>query len=223
MMADYADGARQEIFEAMLTRWFGSDVTTEEAGETKVALDGHKVSRFIGLELLKQKQTKQKKPAVGRSESGSDAISRLPLLDDFIKEWTTRLGDVFATSSDDNDQANVVNLDLLRGQYLLHADPLSSTASAAAGRSNSSSSTLKSRIPKQRIAFFPSSSLPLEPAARFQALFAARAQWKLEDLLPFVEDVASEKKRREALLLRFARAKKDEKDGVMYYSARVRY
>lgn len=92
---------------------------------------------------------------------------------------------------------------------------------------------------------YPRSSLPSHPAARFQALFDTRASWLLEELQPFIEDLAVEGKRREALLLRYARAKrvvlpaetgkgaagkkgKGGKEGeggreVVLYSARVRY
>ncbi len=34
---------------------------------------------------------------------------------------------------------------------------------------------------------FPVESLPKDPAARFPALFAARPEWKLEDLSPYLE------------------------------------
>ena len=34
---------------------------------------------------------------------------------------------------------------------------------------------------------FPVDSMPKEPGARFAALFAARPEWKLEDLNPYLE------------------------------------
>ena len=39
---------------------------------------------------------------------------------------------------------------------------------------------------------FPVDSLPKDPAARFAAVFAARAEWKLEDLVPYLEDLQVE-------------------------------
>lgn len=227
-MADYGERARREIFEAVLTRWFG-----EEKEKGVVELDGRKVARFVGLELLKLKERSGSRKGGG---SSSDAISRLPLLDDFMAEWRMRLGDVFSTSHRGGEGGlsstttttthGLVDLSLLRGQFLLHTDPLSGTATTTNPKRTTSTTSSRPAPPlRQRISYYPSSHLPLEPAARFQSLFTTRAQWQLDDLLPFIEDVAPEAKRREALLLRFARAKKmpQGEGGGMVYSSRVRY
>lgn len=100
-------------------------------------------------------------------------------------------------------------LSLLRGLYIeFPAPPTPST----------------SNVPRT-IQYYPKSLLPLDPAPRFQELFLTRSQWYLDELEPFIEDLSVDSKRREALLLRYARAKKVklDKDEVTVYSARVRY
>jgi sister chromatid cohesion protein DCC1 len=222
---------REEVAEAILCRWFGqlnqissesepveSEREKEERSsavrstrtQTRVVLDGTKLARFIGEQLLRE-------------------ASQPMLLSTLMSVWSTQLGDTFKS---------YVSLSLLDSLYLLHPAPPLSTSSNAP-------------IPIQRrIEHFPRSALPSAPAPRFQALFSARASWTLQDLAPFIEDLAVDAKRREALLLRFARAKKVEvavpvpagagaqgkikgedkgkkaapqKEVITLYSARVRY
>lgn len=56
-----------------------------------------------------------------------------------------------------------------------------------------------------KIQSYPSAHLPLAPAARFQELFLTRSQWTKEDLEPFIKDLATDGKKLDALLLKFAR------------------
>ncbi|KAL1694503.1 sister chromatid cohesion protein Dcc1 [Schizophyllum commune] len=69
--------------------------------------------------------------------------------------------------------------------------------------------------------YFPSSALPVEPAARFGELFLTRPKWKSEDITPFLTDIAIDSKERDKLLLKYARATTNP-DGV-WYTARAQY
>jgi sister chromatid cohesion protein DCC1 len=87
--------------------------------------------------------------------------------------------------------------------------------------------------------------LPTEPATRLRTLFQTRAQWTLDELSPFLNDIAVDAKKRDSILLKYARttvakiplpeSKQDRKarlrkcitDGptknLQLYSARLRY
>jgi len=88
-----------------------------------------------------------------------------------------------------------VQLPLLSGSYL-------SNISATGGPS---------------LTYFPSSDLPVEPAARFMELFLARSSWKEDEIKPFLTEIAVNPKERERLLLKYARATTTPQ-GVLYTS-----
>ena len=75
--------------------------------------------------------------------------------------------------------------------------------------------------PTPLLAYFPSAELPVEPGARFAELFLARPRWKVEEIAPFLADVAVDTKERDKLLLKHARAVTDA-DGI-WYTARAKY
>ena len=75
--------------------------------------------------------------------------------------------------------------------------------------------------PTALLAYFPSAELPVEPGARFAELFLARPRWKVEEIAPFLADVAVDTKERDKLLLKHARAVTDA-DGI-WYTARAKY
>jgi hypothetical protein len=90
-------------------------------------------------------------------------------------------------------------LDELQGNYLSN----SSTTSASL------------------LTYFPSTTLPIDPAARFADLFLMRTRWKGEDIAPFLSDIAVDSKERDKLLLKYARATAGS-EGVLY-AARAQY
>ncbi|KAK7203128.1 sister chromatid cohesion protein Dcc1 [Myxozyma melibiosi] len=57
------------------------------------------------------------------------------------------------------------------------------------------------------IRYLPCDRLPLEPAARFERLFAAKGAWAVEEIMPFVEGIERDKARVNALFMKFARKK----------------
>lgn len=63
--------------------------------------------------------------------------------------------------------------------------------------------------------------LPVDPAARFSDLFLTRSKWKVEDLSPFLSDIAVNSKERDKLLLKYCRAVTDS-HGIRY-TARAQY
>jgi sister chromatid cohesion protein DCC1 len=69
--------------------------------------------------------------------------------------------------------------------------------------------------------YFPASMLPVDPAARFSDLFLTRSKWKVEDISPFLSDIAVNSKERDKLLLKYCRAVTDS-DGIRY-TARAQY
>ncbi|KAG2078863.1 hypothetical protein BDR04DRAFT_996880 [Suillus decipiens] len=110
---------------------------------------------------------------------------------EFLKKWKSVVGDTFESS---------VKLTLLSGDYLRNLS------------SNGEEATLT---------YFPSSTLPVDPAARFVELFLTRQRWKHEEIEPFLLDIAVNSKERDKLLLKHARALTDT-EGV-WYTARVSY
>ncbi|KAF8844679.1 hypothetical protein BDN67DRAFT_894275 [Paxillus ammoniavirescens] len=94
---------------------------------------------------------------------------------------------------------SVVSLQLLSGNYLRNSNDFSGAT----------------------INYFPSSSLPTEPAARFTELFLTRQRWKSDEIEPFLSDVAVGSKERDKLLLKYARATTTP-EGT-WYTARVGY
>jgi sister chromatid cohesion protein DCC1 len=75
--------------------------------------------------------------------------------------------------------------------------------------------------PNSDLIYFPASSLPVDPAARFADIFLTRPRWKAEDIVPFLSDIAVDSKERDKLLLKYARVNTDA-DGV-WYTARTKY
>ncbi|KIY74039.1 hypothetical protein CYLTODRAFT_364313 [Cylindrobasidium torrendii FP15055 ss-10] len=76
--------------------------------------------------------------------------------------------------------------------------------------------------PSDGLTYYPSASLPTEPARRFADLFLVRSRWKADDIAPFLEDITMDQKEREKLLLKYARAVTDPQSGVLY-TARAQY
>lgn len=102
-------------------------------------------------------------------------------LESFVDRWKQACG---ALLSDD------VNLDMLKGNFItLPAPP-----------------AVPTKLQPAQILHFSASQLPLDISARFQALFTIRERWTVDDLSPFLSDVAIDNKRRDALLLKFARS-----------------
>ncbi|XJO74239.1 hypothetical protein BDV3_005090 [Batrachochytrium dendrobatidis] len=77
-----------------------------------------------------------------------------------------------------------VHLDQIKGLYLLDGSQI------------------------KTIRYFPKSLLATDPRMRFEDLFKIRKKWLREDMLPFIEDLATTDKARELLLLKNARISK---------------
>lgn len=69
--------------------------------------------------------------------------------------------------------------------------------------------------------YYPISALPLDPASRFSDLFSIKQRWRLDEIAPFLADLAIDSKKRDALTLKFTRKVKDDK-GETFYAARAR-
>lgn len=87
-----------------------------------------------------------------------------------------------------------------QGNYLVSTKPQSQPAS-------------------RQLTYFPSSELPLEPLARFSDLFLTRSRWRAEEIGPFLDGIAIDRKERDRLLLKYARTVTTP-DGA-YYTART--
>ncbi|KAG8864458.1 hypothetical protein FRB96_004961 [Tulasnella sp. 330] len=110
-----------------------------------------------------------------------------------LDKWKTAVGDAFE---------NHVKLDLLAGNFV-----------SITSDGNTSIMGYK---------YFPASELPTNPSQRFTDLFLTRKSWRLDELGPFLHDIAVDKKERDKLLMKFTRTSTDS-DGVVWYSARVKY
>lgn len=70
------------------------------------------------------------------------------------------------------------------------------------------------------ITYFPISHLSPDPSTRFTELFSIKSRWEESEMVRFLDDlVGGEKKKREAMVLKFVRKVK-ENDGTMIWTAR---
>ncbi|KAF9122375.1 Sister chromatid cohesion protein DCC1 [Mortierella sp. 14UC] len=71
---------------------------------------------------------------------------------------------------------------------------------------------------QQYIRYFSKSRLPLDPAARFTALFEIKPKWDGSEIRPFLRDLVLDEKKLDILLLKHARTVKQPGGGVVYNS-----
>ncbi|KAI0093396.1 sister chromatid cohesion protein Dcc1 [Irpex rosettiformis] len=109
----------------------------------------------------------------------------------FLQKWKVAVGDTFESK---------VDIKLLSGNYLSRMSELGDA-------------------PVFELLYFPSSTLPSDPAARFADLFLTRPRWKAEEITPFLADIVVDAKDRDRLLLKHARAITNS-EGV-WYTTRV--
>lgn len=72
----------------------------------------------------------------------------------------------------------------------------------------------------QTLGYLPVEGLPPLPRERFQALFAFRPRWSLEQLEPYMQGLGDPGESKEALLLKHTRAIQPLPDGPVVYGAR---
>lgn len=220
---------RKEIVEAILLRWFGK-AKGSDADERHIALRSVDVVRYIGLEALRESAMKSSIKMVDFINDWESKIG--PTLHDHIK---VALLTVSSNKESDVRHASDVITDssffdcLWQGHHLIYPPP---------PMQPSDSNPLL-------IEYFAASSLALDPATRMQQLFQKREQWTIEHLGPFLDDVAIDSKKRDAILLKHARTnivkvaitedKKDRKArlkqgllqeptrNVVMYSSRLRH
>ncbi|KAG0246073.1 Sister chromatid cohesion protein DCC1 [Mortierella sp. GBA43] len=70
------------------------------------------------------------------------------------------------------------------------------------------------------IRYFSKSHLPIDPAARFTALFEIKSKWESQEIRPFLRDLVLDDKKLDVMLLKHARSVK-QPDGGVIYSSRV--
>lgn len=116
-----------------------------------------------------------------------------PIAEDLLlTKWKSCVGDTFQSA---------ISLDLLSGNYI---------------KSNENSVSECTVL-----TYFPASTLPADPAARFADLFLARPRWKGDEISPFLNDIAVDKKERDKLLLKYCRAITEA--GSVWYTSRAQY
>ena len=179
-----------------LVSWFGQRTTSGQTDADMWELRLDQIAKEVGRELLASK--------------GNKAISQ----DQFMEEWRERIGEQFSPHCDLSllkvsrlvrDQRAELIISRLQGFYLTNA--------AKPSASNSGKGDM--------LTYFPISSLPLEPAARFSDLFSVKQRWKVDEIQPFLADLAVDQKKRDALTLKYTRKIKGD-DGQNYYAARGR-
>lgn len=80
--------------------------------------------------------------------------------------------------------------------------------------------TVKFQITEKYIYYFPVNQLSTEPPQRFAALFSEKPLWSLEEIEAFLDDLAPTKKEKETLLLKFARAHRNQ--NTTLYGSRIK-
>ncbi|TFK29404.1 hypothetical protein FA15DRAFT_664352 [Coprinopsis marcescibilis] len=168
---------------------------------TSALSDDHEISRVVSTQVLNWFGNIQ----AGKWIMNADEIIKelgLSILrkhkdepiakDVFLAQWKETVGDSFADR---------VSLALIKGNYLEHASPITGD--------------------EPRLAYFPSSALPSDPAPRFADLFLTRSRWKGDEIADFLNDIAVNSKERDKLLLKYCRAISEA--GVIWYTARAQY
>jgi len=124
-----------------------------------------------------------------------------------MAKWKDAVGDTFAASAD---------LDLLSVCYLSFTNLTHIHSHDLQG------SYLVSVLDNtDHLTFFPSSELPVDPAQRFADLFLTRSRWRRDDIVPFLQEIATNSKERDKLLLKYCRTIPDTQ-GV-WYTSRTQY
>ena len=181
-------GLSKMVVKKMLTSWFGRRVNPTDpdvfiADEDEDEGEEGGKGKGKAVEHVVRLDLPTISRALGVQVLKEVAQPNPAKLDDVMHYWTTLLGETYREHAD---------ISLLRGEHLVHPAPPQRASTS---------------IPA-RLQYFPSASLSLDPAARFQELFLTRGQWLLDDLLPFIENLAVDKNKQDALLLRFCRTSK---------------
>ncbi|KAJ9107957.1 hypothetical protein QFC20_003642 [Naganishia adeliensis] len=121
---------------------------------------------------------------VGKGLLSLESAHEPPTRDGFLKKWREQVGEEYE---------HVLDLSLLEGEYLLR-DPLNSTFTK-----------------QPHLIPFSVSSLPTDPAQRFTDLFLTRAQWRPEDMQPFLKGLTPEgdRKAMDKLVVKYVRVVKE--------------
>ncbi|KAF9813694.1 hypothetical protein IEO21_05410 [Rhodonia placenta] len=192
------------ILELLLTNLVSLSLSHEAASVVELcsALDGHDVSRDVCRQVMawfgEVADGKWKVNVAAAVKEVGLGILRAykddPIAQsELLAKWCSTVGDTFEST---------VSLDLLAGNYLVQTD------------------TLKDP-PVTALAYFPSSQLPVDPAARFTDLFLTRPRWKADEIVPFLADIVVDSKERDKLLLKYTRTITNT-EGI-WYTARAKY
>lgn len=111
-------------------------------------------------------------------------------LGDFTRLWSTMCHDLFKPELQDID-----------GLYLIYE-------------------TTKLSTTIHYLQYFPVTELSTDPPQRFAALFSEKPLWTLDEIQPFLIDLAPTKKEREHLLLKFARSHRNK--NTISYGSRIK-
>ena len=76
--------------------------------------------------------------------------------------------------------------------------------------------------PNHTITYLPVSSLPINPADRFAALFTRKEKWAHDEITPYLEDLAGPGQTVNALLLKYCRCSTDHVTKTKTYNSKVR-
>ncbi|KLO14630.1 hypothetical protein SCHPADRAFT_872384 [Schizopora paradoxa] len=75
------------------------------------------------------------------------------------------------------------------------------------------------RLQATTLKYFSAEDLPATPQERFADLFLTKSSWELDEITPFLEDIATDNKERDKLLMKYTRSV-DRNGTVTYVSAR---
>ncbi|PWY99178.1 hypothetical protein BCV70DRAFT_201385 [Testicularia cyperi] len=174
-------GLRRDVVSPVLSRFFGQPVKGDESKSknTDSAKDAD-VDVVVSIDVEKVVKF------MGVQQLRSTA--RIPTsLSQFLDAWQKAcLSETFSS---------VATLSLLEGQHILHPAP-------------TPTQNLYPSPSSVQIQYYSAAELPTEPAPRFQDLFLTRPSWLAQHLHPFIQDLALDAKKKDALLLKFCRSSK---------------
>ncbi|EJD52739.1 hypothetical protein AURDEDRAFT_158470 [Auricularia subglabra TFB-10046 SS5] len=131
------------------------------------------------------------------------------LLDEFLQIWADAMSDSFISA---------IDMRLLEGNFIQN----SIFARGPGDESQEGASAISALTRRAQLVYLPASSLPIDPAMRFNDLFIVKARWKADELAPFLADIAVDSKARDKLLLKWCRTATDP-DGTLWYTLRSKH
>ena len=103
----------------------------------------------------------------------------------------------------------------------MHADTFTRLSSSHRSQGNFIHRDIRAPPEQGELIYLPRSSLPADPGARFNDIFLVKPTWRLDEIIPYVDDLAVDAKARDRLILKWCRTTTDSQ-GVAWLTIRAK-